>query len=75
MLSNQIDGDIQIRYRMEKWAMLTGDISTDDDLKSVYAFMKNIVGYDLAAFFERNSDTLRIELDRVLRSLLEVDRI
>jgi len=75
VLSNQIDGDIQTRYRMEKWGMLTGVIGTDNDLRSVYAFMQQIVGYDLAAFFERNSETLRAELDRVLRSLLEVDKI
>lgn len=74
VLSNQIDGDIQTRYRMEKWVMLTGAVGTDDDLQSVYAFMEQVVGYDLAAFFERNSDTLRAELDRVLRALLEVDR-
>jgi hypothetical protein len=74
VLSNQIDGDIQVRYRMEKWAIMTGVVGTDNDLRSVYAFMKNVVGYDLAAFFERNSDVLRTELDRVLRSLLEVTK-
>lgn len=74
VLSNQIDGDIQVRYRMEKWAIMTGVIGTDNDLRSVYAFMKNVVGYDLAAFFERNSDVLRTELDRVLKSLLEVTK-
>jgi len=75
ILSNQIDGDIQTRYRMEKWTMLTGIVGTDNDLRSVYAFMRQVVGYDMAAFFERNSETLRSELDRVLRSLLEVDKI
>lgn len=75
VLSNQIDGDIQTRYRMEKWAMLTGTVGTDNDLRSVYAFMQQVVGYDMAAFFERNSDTLRAELDRVLRSLLEADKL
>ena len=74
VLSNQIDGDIQTRYRMEKWTMLTGTVGTDNDLRSVYAFMQQIVGYDMAAFFERNSETLRAELDSVLRSLLEVDK-
>jgi len=28
------------------------------------------VGYDLAAFFKRNSRTLRSELDKVLKALL-----
>jgi hypothetical protein len=74
VLSNQIDGDIQTRYRMEKWAMMTGTVGADDDLRSVYDFMRKIVGYDLASFFERNSDVLRNELDTVLRSLLEVER-
>lgn len=75
VLSNQIDGDIQTRYRMEKWAMLTGTVGADNDLRSVYDFTRQVVGYDLAAFFERNSETLRTELDRVLRSLLEADKL
>lgn len=74
VLSNQIDGDIQIRYRMEKWVLLTGTVNTNDDLRSVYIFMKQVIGYDLAAFFERNSETLKTEMDRVLRYLLEVDK-
>lgn len=74
VLSNQIDGDIQTRYRMEKWAMLTGTVGVNNDLRSVYDFMREVVGYDLAAFFERNSDVLRLEMDKILRSLLEVDK-
>ena len=74
VLSDQIDGDIQTRYRMEKWVLLTGTIGTDNDLRSVYAFMKQVIGYDLAAFFERNTDILRHELDLVLRSLLEINQ-
>ena len=74
VLSNQIDEDIQTRYRMEKWTVLTGTIGTDNDLGSVYAFMRKIVGYDLAAFFERNSEILKAELDRTLHSLLCVKK-
>lgn len=40
ILSTQIDGDIQLRYRAEKWAILTGTVGTDNDLTSTYAFMK-----------------------------------
>lgn len=71
ILSTQIDGDIGLRYRAEKWAILTGEVGSENDLVSTYAFMKNVVGYDLAGFFERNSKILRSELDKVLRSLLE----
>ncbi|MCY3690739.1 MAG: hypothetical protein OXI54_08785 [Chloroflexota bacterium] len=71
ILSNQIDGDIQNRYRGERWAMVTGIVGTDNDLRSTYAFTRQVLGYDLAAFFERNSGQLRAELDRVLQSLLK----
>lgn len=37
--------------------------------------MQQAAGYDMAAFFERNSDTLRAELDWVIRSLLEADKL
>ena len=75
VLSNQIDNDIRSRYRTEKWVVLTGTVGADNDLSSVYDFMRKIVGYDLAAFFERNSEALRAELDHILRSLLELGKI
>lgn len=71
IFSNQIDGDIQHRYREEKWAIVTGIVGTDDDLRSTYAFSQQVLGYDLAGFFERNSRALRKEVDRVLRALLK----
>lgn len=35
--------------------------------------MRDVIGYDLAGFFERNSETLRAEVDKVLRALLTPD--
>lgn len=70
ILSNQIDDDILRRYRAEKWAMLTGVIDCDDPLVSVYDFMREVIGYDLAAFFERNKCVLQAETKHVLSSLL-----
>ena len=70
ILSGQIDGDVLMRYRAEKWSVLTGVVGTGDPLLSTYDFMRRVVGYDLAAFFERNSSTLRREIDAVLQSLL-----
>ena len=32
--------------------------------------MREVVGYDLAAFFQRNQKTLRTEIDSVLKALL-----
>ena len=71
ILSTQIDGDILMRYRAQKWAVLTGLEGIDDPLLSTYDFMKEVVGYDLAAFFKRNSETLRVEIDVILKGLLE----
>lgn len=70
VLSGQIDGDILMRYRAEKWSVVTGEIGTSNPLISTYDFMREVIGYDLAEFFERNSSKLRMEIDSVLTSLL-----
>ena len=70
ILSAQIDGDILLRYRQEKWAVVTGLVGLDDPLISTYDFMRDVIGYDLAAFFERNRTVLRTEIDAVLKALL-----
>jgi len=70
ILSAQIDGDILLRYRAEKWAIVTGIEGMNDPLSSTYDFMRDVVGYDLAAFFKRNSKKLRVEIDSVLKALL-----
>ncbi len=70
ILSGQIDGDVLMRYRAEKWAVVTGIVGESNPLISTYDFMRDVVGYDLAAFFERNSSTLREEIDKILKALL-----
>jgi len=70
ILSLQIDDDIALRYRNEKWALLTGSIKEASPRKSLYSFMRTIIGYDLAAFFQRHSDTLKTEVNTVLTKLL-----
>jgi hypothetical protein len=70
ILSAQIDGDILLRYRAEKWAVVTGIVGANNSLTSTYDFMKDVVGYDLAAFFQRNSKKLKTEIDKILRALL-----
>lgn len=51
VLSTQFDGDLAARYRNEKWTLLVGDANSNNTLGSTYAFMRDVVGYDLAAFF------------------------
>lgn len=70
ILSAQIDGDILLRYRANRWAILTGLTCETDALISTYDFMRDVIGYDLAAFFTRNSPIIRKEIDAVLKALL-----
>lgn len=70
ILSTQIDADILMRYRSEKWSVITGTSGFNNPLASTYDFMREIVGYDLAEFFKRNSKILRSEIDGVLKALL-----
>jgi len=70
IFSTQIDSDILYRYRSEKWVVITGIVDAKNPLISTYDFMRDVVGYDLAGFFKRNSDVLRREIEVVLRALL-----
>jgi hypothetical protein len=70
VLSSQIDTDIVVRYRNEKWAILTGLIIQKSPHRSTFAFAKDVLGYDLADFFQRNSQILKEEVAKVLHALL-----
>jgi hypothetical protein len=58
VLSTQIDGDIVERYERGKWLVLRGTVAGEDTL-STYTFAREIIGYDLAAFFQRTSERLK----------------
>jgi hypothetical protein len=73
ILSLQIDDDIALRYRNEKWMLLVGSTEDKSPHDSIYSFTKEIVGYDLAAFFMRHSHTLKSEVNRVLGKLLATE--
>jgi hypothetical protein len=70
VLSTQIDTDIVVRYRNAKWVILTGAIGDPSTTHSTYAFMRDVVGFDLAGFFARNTEALRSEVAKVLHTLL-----
>lgn len=69
LLSTQIDRDIVERYTQAKWVILSGTIDGDATTSS-YAFVKSVLGYDLAAFFERHSEEFKSELESIFRLLL-----
>ena len=69
LLSTQIDNDVATRYRNSKCPVLIGSL-TESPFHSTYAFCEQVVGYDLAAFFERNSSALRQAIEEILNILL-----
>lgn len=72
VMSTQIDPDIVIRYRNAQWAILIGSTDDGSTIRSTYTFIRDVVGFDLAGFFSRNSSTLRAEVQKVLHALLSV---
>jgi hypothetical protein len=70
VLSSQIDTDIIVRYKGQRWQILTGTVGSNDPMTSTYDFVRAIVGYDLASFLERNSKVLKHEVALVLKKLL-----
>lgn len=72
LLSAQMDGDVAERYQRARWPLLRGT-TKGTPLDSAYVFTKEIVGYDLAAFFQRNSAVLKHRIEGVLEKLLSED--
>jgi len=68
IVSSQVSAPVIRRYRGAQLLVLTGTWGADTE--STFSFYREIVGYDLAAFFERNSPRLREEFGRVLQNLL-----
>jgi hypothetical protein len=69
LLSTQVDSDIITRYKSNNCAVLIGTLGASPYL-STYAFCREVVGYDLASFFERNKDNLRETVTEILESML-----
>jgi hypothetical protein len=69
LLSSQIDEDVAERYERARWLLLRG-ILLGTPLDSAYVFLKEVIGYDLAGFFQRNSVALKTEVETVMRKLL-----
>jgi hypothetical protein len=69
LLSVQIPDNLAERYQRAHWLILRGTVSgkaTD----STYAFCRDVLGYDLAGFFRRNSAVIKAETLAVFEGLL-----
>lgn len=74
VFSNQIDDQLVKRYRASGWGLMRGDLdpaNIKDSTVNTYAFLKEIVGFDLEQFFLRNAEKIRSEVHGVLKDLLE----
>ncbi len=69
IFSSQIDSDILLRYRNNRCGILIGNQS-NNPLISLFSFSNQVLGYNLAGFFERNSTVFKSEVNSVLMTLL-----
>lgn len=69
IFSTQIDGDLVQRYTQAQWLLLQGT-RNGSITDSTYVFLRDIIGYDLAAFFERNSNRIKTEINAILAALI-----
>ena len=69
VISTQVSSVVIERYRQNKLLVLTGILS-EDPTRSTYAFFDQVVGYSLAAFFERNAPQIRAQVTSILEQLL-----
>lgn len=70
LMSLQINETVRHRYQEGGLLVLIGDSESDDPCESTYAFLKQVAGYDLAAFFERNTEAIKAETTSILEHLL-----
>lgn len=69
LLSVQIPDNLAERYARARWLILRGAVS-GSVLDSTYAFCRDVLGYDLAGFFRRNSGAIKTETLAVFEGLL-----
>lgn len=69
LVSSQVNAAVRRRYHSSNLLVLVGSLS-GDSTTSTFAFYRDIVGYDLADFFQRHSDAIRDEVQDILSSLL-----
>ncbi|MBD1922405.1 hypothetical protein H6F77_15115 [Microcoleus sp. FACHB-831] len=70
LLSNQMDRSVADRYRRARWLILWGT-NIGLHTNSTYEFCRQVLGYDLANFFQRHSVRLKQEVESVLTALLQ----
>ncbi|WP_205649230.1 hypothetical protein [Schaalia canis] len=71
IMSTQINEIVRARYTTGNWCVLMGEVGSEDASHSTFDFLREVVGYDLVQFFERNTARLRSGTEEILKALLE----
>lgn len=71
IMSTQINKVVRARYLTGNWSVLMGTVGEDDPQHSTFDFLRDVVGFDLANFFQRNTTMLRSGVELILMKLLE----
>lgn len=69
VLSAQVSETVAARYIRSQWLMLRG-LLEGTATTSTYVFCREVIGYDLASFFERNTKVLKSEIESIIGGLL-----
>lgn len=69
LLSVQIPNNLAERYQRAHWLILRGAVG-GSSTESTYEFCRTVLGYDLAAFFRRNTNAIKAETLAVFEGLL-----
>jgi len=70
LFSLQIDSDVAERYVRAQWLLLKGSLN-GTALNSTYVFCREVLGYDMAGFFERNKLAIKEDVEKVFKGLLQ----
>lgn len=72
IFSSQIDQDIALRYHNGKCGIIVGNLQ-GTPLTSLYKFCDEVLLFDLAYFFEKNSSAIKNKVNEILKALFEIN--
>jgi len=72
IFSSQIDADLVLRYRNSRGGIIIGTTASTNQT-SLFVFCREVLGYDLADFFRRNSEQIKSEVYDTLEALLSAN--
>lgn len=72
VFSSQIDNDISLRYRNGKCGILVGNLH-GNAFSSLFRFCEEILLFDLAYFFQKNSTLIKRQVNDILKTLFEIN--